>query len=175
MSERRRAAYCVLMLDTQISAFWNQHSSRQLSIFAHDLPLPCPRSQWDATSAGDWVRARAAKSTPTSPSVHTSKRVTRGAYLPGLHPEFRVTQVPDGFSSAILSAMVAQADLQFPVDLENTLAVQMVLLGLMGTAWDQRIKGGMGIKFKEGAKHWRKLTQDGEFGTGSGSGLWCRS
>lgn len=145
------------MIDTHISAFWHQHSSRQLSIFAHDLPLPCPRSQWEATSAGDWSRASA-------PGSHVStKRANRGAYLPGLHPEFRITQIPDGYSSAILSAMVAQADLQFIVDLENYLAVQMVLLGLMGTAWDQRIKGGMGIKFKEGAKHWRKLTQDGQF------------
>jgi hypothetical protein len=58
--------------------------------------------------------------------------------------------------------MVAQAELQFSVDVDSSLAVQMVLLGLMGTAWDHRIKGGMGIKFKEGAKHWRKLTQDGE-------------
>jgi hypothetical protein len=111
--------------------------------------------EWEATSASDWSRALAPATTPSI------KRNHRNAYLPGLHPDFRITQIPDGYSSAILSAMVAQADLQFVVDLENTLSVEMVLLGLMGTAWDHRTKGGMGIKFKDGAKHWRKLTQEG--------------
>lgn len=152
--ERRRAGYAVLMIDTQISAFWNQHSSRQLSVFAHDLPLPCPSSQWEALSAPDWLRAKV--STPAAPTPK------RQAFMPGLHPEFQPSAISDGFSPAILSALISRPEAHIAIDLDNSMSIQMILLGIMATAWDQRIKGGMGIRLKEGTKHWRRLTQDGE-------------
>ncbi|WWD16949.1 hypothetical protein CI109_101381 [Kwoniella shandongensis] len=149
--ERRRAAYCVLLIDTQLSAFWNQHCSRQLSIFAHNLILPCPRNQWDALTAHEWLRLRGPL--PQSPS---KPKINRSGYLPGLHPEFQVNTIADGFSSAILAALGAQS-LSFKVDLENSLTVQMVMMGLLAIAWDCRTRGGMGIRFREGTKQWRSI------------------
>ncbi|WVQ99764.1 hypothetical protein IAU59_006906 [Kwoniella sp. CBS 9459] len=225
--ERRRAAYCVLLIDTQISAFWNQHCSRQLSIFAHNLGLPCSTSQWEAASASEWFHLRdserpasppsakirqpnsasttnltahddgraadsaqglsrsrsdtqsRSRSTPSSAMTNASKR---SGFLPGLHPEFTVNIIAEGYSSAILSALAidslkSQASagsgsgsgspsasaaaltmkLPFSVDLESSLTVQMVLIGLMAIAWDCRTRGGMGIRFKEGTRNWRQI------------------
>ncbi|OXC68279.1 hypothetical protein AYX13_03236 [Cryptococcus neoformans] len=151
--ERRRAAYCVLLIDTQLSAFWNQHCSRQLSIFAHHLTLPCTRRQWEAPTAQEWFRMRAPPpNTPPTPR----KPNARSGYLPGLHPEFQVSTVSDGYSSAILAALALEK-LSFKVNLENSLTVQMVLIGLIAIAWDCRTRGGMGIRFREGTKHWRSI------------------
>ncbi|ADV24181.1 hypothetical protein I305_05764 [Cryptococcus gattii E566] len=151
--ERRRAAYCVLLIDTQLSAFWNQHCSRQLSIFAHHLTLPCTRRQWEAPTAQEWFRMRVPPPN-TPPTLRKSN--ARSGYLPGLHPEFQVSTVADGYSSAILAALALEK-LSFKVDLENSLTVQMVLIGLIAIAWDCRTRGGMGIRFREGTKHWRSI------------------
>ena len=155
--ERRRAAFCVLLIDTQLSVFWNQHPSRQLSIFAHNINLPCPRNQWDATTASDWFKVRE----PPSPSASIAKK-PRSGYLPGLHPEFQVDVVSEGYSASILSALAADEKLPFRVDLENALGVEMILVGLMAIAWDCRTRGGMGIRFREGTKHWRSIVLNGE-------------
>ncbi|WVN87696.1 uncharacterized protein L203_102884 [Cryptococcus depauperatus CBS 7841] len=151
--ERRRAAYCVLLIDTQLSAFWNQHCSRQLSIFAHHLTLPCTRRQWEAPSAQKWFRTRAPiTNTPPTPR----KNNQRSGYLPGLHPEFQVTSVSDGYSAAVLAALSLEK-FSFKVDMDNSMTVQMVLIGLIAIAWDCRTRGGMGIRFREGTKHWRSI------------------
>lgn len=152
--------YCILLMDTQLSAFWNQHVSRQLSIFAHDVALPCPRSQWEALTAADWFRAReAVASSPSNPrSTHSSKQ--KSGYLPGLHPEFQVHHVADGYASAILASLACDS-VPFYADLDNALTVEMVVMGLMAIAWDCRTRGGMGIKFKEGTKHWRSVVMNG--------------
>lgn len=206
-------------MDTQLSAFWNQHVSRQLSIFAHAVALPCPRNQWDALTATDWFRIResaagvapggaTAPGTMGSPSTTNSNTTTahpnanapasstgtgagagsgsggsggplmiksshsmahslsskqKSGYLPGLHPEFQVSHVSDGYSSAILSALACEA-LPFKVELDTAVTVEMVLMGLMAIAWDCRTRGGMGIKFKEGTKHWRGVVMNGESG-----------
>ncbi|RSH89100.1 hypothetical protein EHS25_002766 [Saitozyma podzolica] len=150
--ERRRAAFCVLLVDTQLSAFWNQHSSRQLSIFAHNLNLPCPRNQWDAPTASEWIRVRE----PPAASPTTVKK-QRPGFMPGLHPEFQVTAISEGYSSAIVSALACQPPVPLKIDIENYLGVEMVLIGLMAAAWDCRTKGNMGIRFRDGAKHWRDI------------------
>ena len=155
--ERRRAAFCVLLIDTQLSAFWNQHPSRQLSIFAHNIALPCPRNQWDAPTAADWLRLRE----PSVPSP-TANRKPRSGYLPGLHPEFQVSTVSEGYSASVLSALAAEARLPFRVDLEGALGVEMILIGLMAIAWDCRTRGGMGIRFRDGTKHWRSIVLNGK-------------
>ena len=155
--ERRRAAFCVLLIDTQLSAFWNQHPSRQLSIFAHNINLPCPRCQWEASTASDWFNVRE----PPSPSASVTRK-PRSGYLPGLHPEFQVNVVSEGYSTAILSALAAEPQLPFRVDLENALGVEMILIGLMAIAWDCRTRGGMGIRFREGTAHWRPIVMNGE-------------
>ncbi|ODN72778.1 hypothetical protein L202_08213 [Cryptococcus amylolentus CBS 6039] len=153
--ERRRAAYCVLLIDTQLSAFWNQHCSRQLSIFAHHLTLPSDRSQWQAPTASEWFRLRIRQpSTPPTPRRAANQQ--RSGYLPGLHPEFQVSTVTDGYSSAILASLALEP-LAFKADLDNCLTVQMILIGLIAIAWDCRTRGGMGIRFKEGTKHWRSI------------------
>ncbi|WVQ77851.1 hypothetical protein IAR50_007548 [Cryptococcus sp. DSM 104548] len=153
--ERRRAAYCVLLIDTQLSAFWNQHCSRQLSIFAHHLTLPSDRSQWEAPTASEWFRLRLRQpSTPPTPRRAASQQ--RSGYLPGLHPEFQVSTVTDGYSAAILASLALEP-LSFKADLDNCLTVQMILIGLIAIAWDCRTRGGMGIRFKEGTKHWRSI------------------
>ncbi|WRT68113.1 uncharacterized protein IL334_005088 [Kwoniella shivajii] len=151
--ERRRSAYCVLLIDTQLSAFWNQHCSRQLSIFAHNLNLPCPRSQWEAATASEWMKIR--QITPNTPT--TKPKHSKSGYLPGLHPEFTVTVVAEGYSSAIMSALSEEHKFLFKVDLDNSLTTQMVLIGLIAIAWDCRTRGGMGIRFREGTKHWRSI------------------
>ncbi|OCF31984.1 hypothetical protein I316_06370 [Kwoniella heveanensis BCC8398] len=183
--ERRRAAYCVLLIDTQISAFWNQHCSRQLSIFAHNLTLPCSRSQWDAASASEWFQIRDSERPPTpppqtisTPGTAITNATRRSGFLPGLHPEFTVNIIAEGYSSAILSALaidsirshaspipvptsasmpVPTMNLPFGFNLESSLTVQMVLIGLMAIAWDCRTRGGMGIRFKEGTRNWRQI------------------
>ncbi|OCF60817.1 hypothetical protein L486_00457 [Kwoniella mangroviensis CBS 10435] len=153
--ERRRSAYCVLLIDTQLSAFWNQHCSRQLSIFAHNLNLPCPKSQWEAESASEWVKIRQYAMTNNTPT--TKPKHSKSGYLPGLHPEFTVNVVTEGYSSAIMSALSEEHKFLFKVDLDNSLTSQMVLIGLIAIAWDCRTRGGMGIRFREGTKHWRSI------------------
>lgn len=96
----------------------------------------------------------------TPPTLRKSN--ARSGYLPGLHPEFQVSTVADGYSSAILAALALEK-LSFKVDLENSLTVQMVLIGLIAIAWDCRTRGGMGIRFREGTKHWRSIVFKGEF------------
>lgn len=94
--------------------------------------------------------------TPPTPR----KSNARSGYLPGLHPEFQVSTVSDGYSSAILAALALEK-LSFKVNLENSLTVQMVLIGLIAIAWDCRTRGGMGIRFREGTKHWRSIVFKG--------------
>lgn len=159
--ERRRSAFCVLLLDTQLSAFWNQHVSRQLSIFAHNISLPCPRTQWDALTAREWFRAGQPPVSPTPRPPLSVSRKPRLGYLPGLHPEFQVSGVSEGYSSAILSALAAEEKLPFRVHLDDALTVEMVIMGLMAIAWDCRTRSGMGIRFKEGVKHWRSIVING--------------
>lgn len=155
MEERRRAAFCVLLIDTQLSAFWNQHCSRQLSIFAHNLNLPCSRSQWDAMSASDWIRYREA--------APLRRKSAKTGFMPGLHPEFQVSSISEGYSTAVVSALACQPPVPLVVDLEHYLGVELVLMGLMAAAWDCRTKGNMGIRFKEGSRHWREMLLNGEF------------
>jgi len=150
--ERRRAAYSILFIDTQMSSFWSQHPSRQLSIFAHNINLPCTRSQWDAPTAADWLRIREQEG-----PAQGSRRINRQGYLPGLHPEFQVSVVSEGYSSAVLAALAADGAPPIPVDLDNSLGVMMVLTGLCAIAWDCRTRGGMGIRFRDGTKHWRSI------------------
>ena len=148
------------MCDTQLSAFWNQHCSRQISIFAHNMALPCPKGQWEAQTASEWLRLRHLPDPQQSPS--STGRPPRSSYLPGLHPEFHVSSVAEGYSTGILSSMAASSFLPFKVDLDNYLGVEMVLMGLMAAAWDCRTKGGMGIKFGDGLKQWRPIVLKGE-------------
>ncbi|WWC88956.1 uncharacterized protein L201_003871 [Kwoniella dendrophila CBS 6074] len=173
--ERRRSAYCVLLIDTQLSAFWNQHCSRQLSIFAHNLNLPCSNLEWEAKNAIEWLKVKQSqqnsksnndnnnsnsninKSTTTTKPNKTTNSNSKSGYLPGLHPEFTVTVVAEGYSSAIMSALSEEHKFLFQVDLNNSLTCQMVLIGLIAIAWDCRTRGGMGIRFREGTKHWRSI------------------
>jgi hypothetical protein len=159
--ERRRAAFCVLLIDTQISAFWNQHPSRQLSIFAHNIPLPASKGQWEATSAAEWFQMRQAIRLP--PQVGPGRgRKRRSSYLPGLHPDFEVKQVADGYSSGVLRALAAEQDLTFEMSVDGALGGMMLVIGLMAVGWDCRTRGGMGLKFKDGATNWRNLVLHGE-------------
>lgn len=173
----------MLLIDTQLSAFWNQHPSRQLSIFAHNIALPCSRSLWDAPSSLAWHNARLAPPSalpaasgsgsgsapgpgePLSPSAPMSHaRKPRPGYLPGLHPEFQVSAVSEGYSAAVFAALAAEQPdhrLPFRVDLENKLADELVLIGLMAVAWDCRTRGGMGIRLRDGTKHWRGIVLHG--------------
>jgi hypothetical protein len=162
----------VLLIDTQLSAFWNQHPSRQLSIFAHNLPFPCPKSHWEALTPTQWLRLRISPPFPTSLPSHpprlkstTTPRVkplSSSGFLPGLHPEFQVSVVSEGYSSSVLSALAAES-LEFEVGLENGLGVEMVLMGLLAIAWDCRTRGGMGIRFRDGTTHWRGIVLNGEW------------
>lgn len=152
--ERRRAAYAILFVDTQISAFWSQHPSRQLSIFAHNINLPSPSAQWDAMTATDWLLAR---QVDLSDSSRPPRRITRQGFLPGLHPEFQVSVVTDGYSSAVLSALSAEGAPPIKIDMDNSFAVSLVLTGLVAIAWDCRTRGGMGLRFRDGTKHWRSI------------------
>lgn len=182
--ERRRAAFCVLMVDTQISGFWNQHPSRQMSIFAHHIGLPCPKSEWEALSAAEWIRTRvalrAAKKARASlgnqydgpsgqgasnlkPIPDVSPRKKKSTYLPSLHPDFQVSYVSEGYSRSLLSAMAAETTLSFAIDLDHTLGVQMILIGLCAAAWDFRTRGGMGFKLKNSSQSWRVLVLHGEY------------
>ncbi|GMK59692.1 hypothetical protein CspeluHIS016_0802980 [Cutaneotrichosporon spelunceum] len=149
--ERRRAAYAILFIDTQISAFWSQHPSRQLSIFAHNINLPCPTAQWEARTASAWVIARQVEASGDRPA-----RRQRQGFHPGLHPEFHVNVVHEGYSSAVLSALAAEGAGP-KVDQDNTFAVSLVLTGLLAIAWDCRTRGGMGLRFRDGSKHWRSI------------------
>ena len=154
--ERRRAAFCVLLLDTQVSAFWNQHPCRQLPIFAHNIALPCPKAQWDAMSAIHWLGTR--ERIPSAPANVPKKRSS--SFLPGLHPDFAVRTVSEGYSSSLLCALVAEEQLKFGLDMENKLGAEMVLIGLMAVAWDCRTRGGMGLKLS-GTKPWRDIVLNG--------------
>lgn len=159
--ERRRAAFCVLLVDTQISAFWNQHPSRQLSIFAHNIALPATKAQWEATSAAEWLQARLAVRPPAKTGLGKRRR---SSYLPGLHPDFEVKQVAEGYSSGVLRALAAEQDLSFEMSVDNALGGMMAVFGLMAVGWDCRTRGGMGLKFKDGATNWRNIVLHGEPG-----------
>jgi len=163
ITERRRAVYCILLIDTQLSAFWNQHVSRQLSIFAHHAALPCPKAQWEAVTARDWFRACQAPKPPPDSNVVVKRRQHPGN-LPGLHPEFQVSQISDGYATVVLETLAAENAKHHTLrpDMENCLAVEMALMGLMAIAWDCRTRGGMGIRFHEGVKHWRVIVMNGE-------------
>jgi hypothetical protein len=156
--ERRRAAFCVLLLDTQISAFWNQHPSRQLPIFCHNIALPCSKAQWDALSAIDWLCVR--EPAPAPPSVDVPKKRS-SPFLPGLHPDFAVQNVSEGYSSNLLCALVAEQKLKFGLDVDHKFGAEMVLIGHMAVAWDCRTRGGMGMKMS-GDKSWREIVLNGE-------------
>ncbi|KLT43774.1 hypothetical protein CC85DRAFT_224843, partial [Cutaneotrichosporon oleaginosum] len=149
--ERRRAAYAILFIDTQISAFWSQHPSRQLSIFAHNINLPCPAAQWEARTAADWMLARQVESSGS----RTPRRQGRD-FVPGLHPQFHVNVIHEGYSSAVLSALAAESA-QTKVEMDNPFAVSLVCTGLLAIAWDCRTRGGMGLRFRDGSKHWRSI------------------
>lgn len=152
--ERRRAAYAILFIDTQISTFWSQHPSRQLSIFAHNINLPSPNAQWEAMTAADWMLAR---QVDFSGAERPPRRITRQGFLPGLHPEFQVSVVTEGYSSAVLSALAAEGAPPIKIDMDNSFAVSLVLTGLVAIAWDCRARGGMGLRFRDGTKHWRSF------------------
>lgn len=154
--ERRRAAYAILFIDTQISSFWSQHPSRQLSIFAHNINLPSSTAQWNALNATDWLLARQADAS-VSNEPRPARRIGRQGFHPGLHPEFQVSVVTDGYSSAVLSALTAEGAPLIKVDMDNSFAVSLVLTGLVAIAWDCRARGGMGIRFRDGTKHWRSI------------------
>jgi hypothetical protein len=85
------------------------------------------------------------------------RRDSRGGLMPGLHPEFQVQEVPEGYSSAVLAALVADGGQQIPISLDNSFAATMVLTGLAAIAWDCRTRGGMGIHFRDGSKGWRPV------------------
>lgn len=164
MPERRRAVFNILLIDTQQSAFWNQHVSRQLSIFAHHAALPCRKAEWEASTASDWFRAcQVPKPPPDLPPANHKRRQHPGN-LPGLHPEFQVSQISDGYATVVLETLAAENAKHHTLrpDMENCLAVQMALMGLMAIAWDCRTRGGMGIRFHEGVKHWRVIVMNGE-------------
>lgn len=149
--ERRRAAYAILFIDTQISAFWSQHPSRQLSIFAHNINLPCPAAQWEARTAAEWMLTRQIEVTADRPA-----RRLRQGFHPGLHPEFHVNVIHEGYSSAVLSALAGDGA-PTKVNMDNAFAVSVVLTGLLATSWDCRTRGGMGLRFRDGSKHWRSI------------------
>ena len=87
--------------------------------------------------------------------------------MPGLHPEFQVHHVSEGYSSVVLETLAAENAIvkSYRADLENGLTVEMALMGLMAIAWDCRTRGGMGIRFREGTKHWRIIVINGESGS----------
>jgi hypothetical protein len=89
--------------------------------------------------------------------LQTARRTHRTGFLPGLHPEFQVSVVSEGYSSAVLAALAADGAPSIPVDLDNSLSVMMVLTGLCAIAWDCRTRGGMGIHFRDGSKGWRPV------------------
>ena len=63
-----------------------------------------------------------------------------------------------------MSALAAENSLlDFAVDMEHALSVEMVLMGLLAVAWDCRTRGGMGIRFREGTKQWRAIVLAGEW------------
>jgi hypothetical protein len=148
-------------MDTQLSAFWNQHVSRQLSVFAHNVALPCSRILWDASTAGEWFKARETIASPTNGKI-ASQPKTRAAYLPGLHPEFQVNHVSEGYSEAVLNALGMKETPHCRIDYDNALTVEMLLMGLMAIAWDCRTRGGMGIRFHSDVKHWRQVVMGGK-------------
>lgn len=164
--ERRRAAYSIVYIDTQISVFWSQHPSRQLSIFAHNIKLPAPRSQWEALTAADWLRAKEdAEAKVGGSNGPAAPARSRSGYMPVLHPEFQVSTVSEGYSSAVLAVLASDnggntADGDLVVDVDNSLSVMMVLIGLCAIAWDCRTRGGMGIRFRDGTKHWRAVVRN---------------
>ncbi|BEI93448.1 uncharacterized protein CcaverHIS019_0510760 [Cutaneotrichosporon cavernicola] len=149
--ERRRTAYAILLIDTQISTFWSQYPSRQLAIFAHNINLPCPATQWEACTASDWVLARQVEGSGDRPA-----RQQRQGFQPGLHPKFQVNVIHEGYSSAVLSALAAESA-SSKVDTDNVFAVSLVLTGLLAIAWDCRTRGGLGLRFRDGSKHWRSI------------------
>ena len=160
MAERRRAAYCILCIDTQLSAFWNQHPSRQLSIFAHNLASPCSRVQWEAATPSEWIRTIETTSTPAAPS----NRKPRPAHLPGLHPDFHVDHIPDGYAASVKKALAAEQGQSLNIDHDSWFSAYMILMGLMAVAWDCRTRGGVGIRIPD-FKRWRGIVLVGEYGS----------
>lgn len=108
------------------------------------------------------LRTPATCPTPSSGPLSPTAVKSRSGYLPGLHPEFQVSTITEGYSSAVLSALAAEDRLNFRLGLDDYLGVEMILIGLMAIAWDYRTKGGMGIKFREGGKGWRPIVLKGE-------------
>lgn len=124
-----------------------------MSIFAHNIALPCPGNEWDALNPVDWLRVR-------QPTQHLTKKPP-SSYLPGLHPDFKVNVVTEGYSSNIFTALCAVPNFDFAVNEESALGVQMILMGMMAVAWDCRTRGGMGVKFRDGTQHWRSIVLNG--------------
>ncbi|BEI85619.1 hypothetical protein CcaverHIS002_0510200 [Cutaneotrichosporon cavernicola] len=73
-----------------------------------------------------------------------------------LHPKFQVNVIHEGYSSAVLSALAAESA-SSKVDTDNVFAVSLVLTGLLAIAWDCRTRGGLGLRFRDGSKHWRSI------------------
>jgi hypothetical protein len=61
-----------------------------------------------------------------------------------------------------LTALGAEQPIKFNIDLENELAVEMVIMGIMAIAWDCRTRGGMGIRFRDSSKAWRDIAMKGK-------------
>ena len=62
---------------------------------------------------------------------------------------------------SVMSALAAGDMVDFKVDIDHALSVEMVLLGLMAVSWDCRTRGGMGIRFRDGTKQWRSIVLSG--------------
>jgi hypothetical protein len=114
-------------------------------------------------TAHEWCRARDIKPLVDSSVAPHAKRRQQPGNLPGLHPEFQVSQISDGYATVVLETLAAENARHHTLrpDLENYLAVEMALMGLMAIAWDCRTRGGMGIRFHEGVKHWRVIVMNG--------------
>ena len=97
------------------------------------------------------------------PSSNSKRRKNHGktGFMPGIHPEFQVNSISEGYSSAVVSALACQKPDPLVVDADHALGVEVVLIGLMAAAWDCRTKGNMGIRFKETTKHWREMLLNG--------------
>lgn len=129
--ERRRSAFYICQMDTQISGFFNQHPSRSLSIFAHRINLPCGADEWDAQSPAEWRAARRKhtedepsycphgskpsqdSSSPRQPKPHQAKPAS-APFLPGIHPEFKVQRAGEGWSTCIQAALSLSSDEPLP-------------------------------------------------------------
>lgn len=105
----------------------------------------------------EWLAIRIA-----SPQLDIKPSIRRPSLMPGIHPEFQVNNIPEGYSSAIMCALACQTPKPLLVDAEHALGVEMVLIGLIAVAWDCRTKGNMGIRYQDVSKHWRETVSEGE-------------